>query len=377
MNLSHLNAVPQITIDGELVIGFNEAVLRQKLGLTAASLSPTTAPITAASPPPTTLPPTTIATFPPLLPAESPVNNLAPNPSFEVGGGSPSGWVPLYLGTDASFLWQPNIGFGGGYGIGIRASRPANQGWPAWETEAAIPIDPNNKYDFTAYYYVPDVGLLWMDIRLIDSAGRTLGWISTGTSSTPPPPGTWQMRSLTLDPGALYPTFKGIAAVKLGLRLSMNYDVAGLAANTLGTIYYDYVSLLANGQSTPVVPPTTTLPTPYIPAPTTTYPANLGRIVVINRTAPAGYSFNLSMSYGAMVAYPNGLRMPDGFQVDSGFQLTPGVYTITETPTAGWLLSASISDPSGGSSLNGNVVTVNLAGGETVVVTLINTRTGG
>ena len=35
VGLTHSNAVPQIYIDGEMVIGFNEKVLQEKLGITA------------------------------------------------------------------------------------------------------------------------------------------------------------------------------------------------------------------------------------------------------------------------------------------------------------------------------------------------------
>ena len=33
LSLTHQNAVPQIYIDGEMIIGFQEDLLRQKLGL--------------------------------------------------------------------------------------------------------------------------------------------------------------------------------------------------------------------------------------------------------------------------------------------------------------------------------------------------------
>jgi hypothetical protein len=33
MSLTHANAVPQISIDGEMIIGFQEQVLRTKLGI--------------------------------------------------------------------------------------------------------------------------------------------------------------------------------------------------------------------------------------------------------------------------------------------------------------------------------------------------------
>lgn len=101
-----------------------------------------------------------------------------------------------------------------------------------------------------------------------------------------------------------------------------------------------------------------------------------GRIILIKQTNPAGANgFLVTMSYGPQVSYPNGLQMSDGFQVDSGFILAPSIYTITELPTAGWsLTSIDINDPSGGSSSSGGTATINLAPGETVIVTYKNTK---
>jgi hypothetical protein len=82
------------------------------------------------------------------------------------------------------------------------------------------------------------------------------------------------------------------------------------------------------------------------------------------------------MSYGAQVAYPNGLSMRDGQQVDSGFILKPGTYTIDESIPAGWQLTININDPSGDSSSSSNQATINLAAGETVIVTYINYEAG-
>jgi len=115
--------------------------------------------------------------------------------------------------------------------------------------------------------------------------------------------------------------------------------------------------------------------TPTLPPPTASG-TGPGRIVVINQVNPPGTSFNVFLSYGIQVAYPNGLRMPNGFQVDSGFILVPGIYTISETLPSGWQLSITINDPSGGSSSSGSNATIDLAAGETVTVTFNNSKVG-
>ena len=114
-------------------------------------------------------------------------------------------------------------------------------------------------------------------------------------------------------------------------------------------------------------------------ATTTPTPIAQGRIVLVNHNSPSGTpgSFDVTMSYGAQVGYPNGLKMTDGFVVDSGYRLAPGTYTVNETVPAGWQLEIAISDPSGGSLSSGYLgqVIVDLAPGETVTVVLYNTNT--
>jgi hypothetical protein len=100
-----------------------------------------------------------------------------------------------------------------------------------------------------------------------------------------------------------------------------------------------------------------------------------GRIILNNQVSPSdSSSFGFEMSYGPQVAYPDGLVMGNGQQVDSGFILKPGTYTINESVPEGWQLTININDPSGGSSSSGSQSTIDLAIGETVIVTYINTK---
>jgi integrase/recombinase XerD len=63
--------------------------------------------------------------------------------------------------------------------------------------------------------------------------------------------------------------------------------------------------------------------------------------------------------------------------LDSGFNLPAGTYSIAEAVPIGWqLTSIAINDPSGGSSSIGPVATVNLAWGETVIVTFVDSKVG-
>jgi hypothetical protein len=374
--VSNKNAVPQISIDGEMIIGFNEPLLRQKLGLTAVITAPTSTftPIpTMVTPIPTAAP--TTQPYPTIMPA----GNLAPNSSFEDGTTTPLGWEPQVRNTDASLQWASNNAYNRDHSLSITGSQAGSEGWPGWETQKAIPVDPSKKYEFSAFYYVPENGLLWMDIELINSSGTPVGWISTGTSSLVPEPNKWLYKKIVLDPMALKNSFPDIAQVKLGLRLSLNYDVANIPAATVSSIYYDYVYFGATEEPANAISTTTPVTTsatsiPYTTPPVITSAGTPGRIILVNQTNPSNYSFDFEMSYGAQVGYPNGLKMPNGFQVDSGFTLIPGTYSIVGYISYGWQVSIDINDPSGGSSFNGTHAFINLAAGETVVVTYMSTN---
>ena len=169
--------------------------------------------------------------------------NLAPNTSFEEGDNSPAGWVSQQRGTDASFELDAGVAHGGKQSIKIMASRAGTAGFPGWQMEEAIPIDTDGVYEFSAYYYVTDVGLSpWIEIGLFDVSGTHMGGLSTGTSSLLPSPNQWFRAGLTLDPARFGDVFpREIAAAKLGLRLSLNYEFVGLTEGTVTTINYDDV----------------------------------------------------------------------------------------------------------------------------------------
>lgn len=100
-----------------------------------------------------------------------------------------------------------------------------------------------------------------------------------------------------------------------------------------------------------------------------------GRVVLNLQTIPAtDTTFDFDLTYGSYCGYPAGLVMHDDVCIDSGFNVPPGNYSISEVLPEGWLLpDISIVDPSGGSSSDGVQTSINLAPGETVTVTYINT----
>jgi hypothetical protein len=114
-----------------------------------------------------------------------------------------------------------------------------------------------------------------------------------------------------------------------------------------------------------------------VKAPVPVQESDPGRIILIkqtNPTDPSGdYRFPVFMSYGALVGYPIGMQIVDDFQVDTGYILTPGIYTIIESPVTGWsLASLDIDDPTSDSYTRGPKAFINLASGETVIVTYYN-----
>ena len=119
--------------------------------------------------------------------------------------------------------------------------------------------------------------------------------------------------------------------------------------------------------------------TKVLPAssPTTTSNESMGRIILKTQINPgvASGAFEFTMSYGRQVGYPNGGKLGmSNPEIDSGFTLSTGIYTISETVPAGWQLTIDINDPTGGSVSSGSQSTIDLAAGETIVVTYINTK---
>jgi hypothetical protein len=91
-----------------------------------------------------------------------------------------------------------------------------------------------------------------------------------------------------------------------------------------------------------------------------------GRIVVSEQTNPNGSSqiFTFTRSYGG------DFSLADGETHNSGFTLTPGTYSVSENPVAGWdLTSATCSDGSAPAAIS-------LSPGETVTCTFNNTEQG-
>ena len=167
--------------------------------------------------------------------------NLAPNPSFERGVRAPSGWSSEVRGTDAILEWDERITRWGNRSLKVTAGRSVNQGLPGWETAEAIPIEPGEVYEFSVWAYIEDKAIFWMDIDILDPAGRSLIRTSSG-SILLDQTGEWLQMTKALDTNHFKGSYPDMAAVKLGLRLSLLYEHFGIPKGTVTSIYYDDVT---------------------------------------------------------------------------------------------------------------------------------------
>ena len=181
--------------------------------------------------------------------------NLAPNPSFEsvnfsATGSEIVGWAKESKGADAQ-MGVSKFAADSDTSVYIVGSKSANKGWPGFETNDIIPVDPSKEYTFSASYYSPEkyVGIPWMDMTLFDAAGNKLGAVSTGSSK--PVLNEWQEKTYTFKPEALQKHFPDIAGVKLGLKLSMNSGITGIPEGQPTVLVYDNVKFEEIESDTP------------------------------------------------------------------------------------------------------------------------------
>ena len=109
---------------------------------------------------------------------------------------------------------------------------------------AAIPIEPGVVYEFSVWAYIEDKAIFWMDIDILDSAGRRLIGTSTGNILLDQA-GEWLQMTKALDTNHYKESYPDMAAVKLGLRLSLLYEHFGIPEGTATSIYYDDVTFSA------------------------------------------------------------------------------------------------------------------------------------
>jgi hypothetical protein len=84
-----------------------------------------------------------------------------------------------------------------------------------------------------------------MDIALYNSEGDHIGGVSTGTSPVQESANTWHEKTYQFKPAALEKRFGEIAGVKLGLKLSLNYNAAGIENGATTILVYDDVKFEA------------------------------------------------------------------------------------------------------------------------------------
>ena len=110
----------------------------------------------------------------------------------------------------------------------------------------------------------------------------------------------------------------------------------------------------------------------FYPVATTTF-TEKAHIVVNKVTDPLGDTATL---FDFDASYRTSWQMTsDQFSLSHG--LDAGSYTVTELAEDGWdLTGIIIEDPTGGSTYDGSTVTIDLAEGETVTITFINTQRG-
>jgi len=92
-----------------------------------------------------------------------------------------------------------------------------------------------------------------------------------------------------------------------------------------------------------------------------------GRIIIRKETDPAGNTsvFSFIGDLGAFDLAGDG--------ASQSFIVVPGIYTVTESASAGWILtSISITDPDGGTSSADNTATIDLDAGEIITVAFSN-----
>ena len=111
--------------------------------------------------------------------------NLAPNPSFEDGDDSPTGWQTEIVG-EGTFDWKITPGRTDGHSLSI--SNILGGSSLRWTTKAFIPIDPEHDYEISVWYRNSTQTSTFAFLAVFWGAKRY------GLEST----GVWQMKP-TLD----------------------------------------------------------------------------------------------------------------------------------------------------------------------------------
>jgi hypothetical protein len=186
-------------------------------------------------------------------------DNLAPNPSFELAGNSPSGWrfVPGVMTGDGT--WSQATRHSGRRAVELHGPLFTNvfgQCIPPhaaghWETVAPIPIDSSHTLRLTAWHLGetlgPATGRDALRITFLNAEGATLGERSIAAITTQP---GWQPGSLTVTPP--YPA--GTAAVRLELLVSFTVFLGPCPEGEEISNWYDDVLLLTFPGLPPPVP---------------------------------------------------------------------------------------------------------------------------
>ncbi len=201
----------------------------------------TSTPIVTATPTPTSTPPTPTPTPTPTQPSGTnplevylpiimqvptpiPTNvpgNLAPNPSFEEGIGSPNGWMTEIYHGAMSFQWDHTISRSGGRSLNMNNFMPGSCGGnPSpvcasghWLTSEFITIDPTHDYLISAWYRnesqsdtVSFLAIMWGEDPY--ALGSTGLWRLA-------PNNEWTYRSYVIEASVFQEHFPGVNRVQL------------------------------------------------------------------------------------------------------------------------------------------------------------------
>lgn len=182
-------------------------------------------------------------------------DNLAPNPSFEEGDTSPTGWEHYSINSNGTFHWDSNYSHSGEKSVGILnlTYNKIHVVRLIWETTEFIPVDfGENEYGFSVwvkYLKTKTSGnpLALIFIALYDESYNYLGCV--GTSSEFSSEWRYISSNTLVDPFGLNPYTK---YVKLQV-VQMNFPFSGKTDPSIEVRFDDVYFGVNNPPATPTI----------------------------------------------------------------------------------------------------------------------------